>query len=87
MLQTNLQSRLIMVEGILQVKGEVIHVIVSACYDFSRFLRNLTAAQNEELPLLTLSRADEKSIPPGLDERSQPRESSEQKIFHGENFK
>jgi len=83
-----LQSRLIMVEGVLQVEGEVIHVIVSACYDFTKLLRGLTVTQNEELPLLTLSRADETSIPPGLDKRSQPREASEKKVFHGgRNFK
>lgn len=59
-----LQSRLIMVEGKLQVEGEVIHVIVKRCYNFSKLLKHLTANNNEELPLLTLSRADEKSVIP-----------------------
>jgi error-prone DNA polymerase len=58
-----LQSKLIMVEGKLQREGEVIHVIVSRCYDLSKWLRHLTACDNQNLPLLTLSRADEKSIP------------------------
>ena len=56
-----LQSRLVMVEGKLQVEGEVIHVIVSSCYNFNRLLKQLTPSQEEQLPLLTLSRADEKS--------------------------
>ena len=80
-----LQSRLIMVEGKLQVEGEVIHVIVQRCFDLSRLLRHLTAAHNEELPLLTLSRADEKTIPPGQNKKSQVRED---KVFPGgRNFK
>src|SRR4029078_9531910 len=37
-----LQSRLIMVKGRLQREGEVIHVIVSSCYNLSKLLRQLT---------------------------------------------
>ena len=37
-----LQSRLMMVEGKLQREGEVVHVIASACYNFSKLLRTLT---------------------------------------------
>ncbi|MBC7946532.1 MAG: error-prone DNA polymerase [Chitinophagaceae bacterium] len=59
-----LQSRLIMVEGKLQIEGEVIHVIVSSCHDLSRLLRHLTVTNEENLPLLTLSRADEKTVFP-----------------------
>ena len=63
-----LQSRLIMVEGKLQIEGEVIHVIVNACYNLSPFLRQLTAAGDDSSSgslssLLTLARADEKSSP------------------------
>ncbi len=43
-----LQSKLIMVEGQLQIEGEVIHVIVKRCYNFSKLLRNLTSSQNKE---------------------------------------
>ena len=46
-----LQSRLIMVEGKLQIEGEVIHVVVSRCYDFSGLLPKLTSPDNEELPV------------------------------------
>ncbi len=44
-----LQSRLIMVEGKPQREGEVIHVIVSACYDLSKLLWHLTAPQNTQV--------------------------------------
>lgn len=55
-----LGSRLFMAEGTVQIEGEVIHVIVTAGYDLSKLLRRLTSVGSEDLPLLTLSRADEK---------------------------
>ncbi len=83
-----IQSKLIMVEGKLQIEGEVIHVIVKRCYNFTPLLRMLTPANNENLPLLTLAYPDEKSIPSNLDKRSQPREVAKEKIFPGgRNFK
>jgi error-prone DNA polymerase len=41
-----LHSKLMMVEGKLQVEGEVIHVIVEHCYDLSKMLRQLSVVQN-----------------------------------------
>ena len=83
-----LQSKLLMVTGKLQREGEVIHVIVRECYNLSKMLRHLTTSDYEELPLLTLSRADEKTIPPGLNKKSQVREAFQEKIFPGgRNFK
>ena len=76
-----LQSRLIMVMGKVQREGEVIHVIVRSCHDFSKLLRTLTAANNENLPVLTLARPDEKSIPPGLNKQSQYRGNPQEKLF------
>ncbi len=79
-----LQSRLIMVEGKLQIEGEVIHVIVKRCYNFSKLLRYLTPSQNEELPLLTLAYPDEKSIPAHAQNKKSPvREVAQEKIFPG----
>jgi error-prone DNA polymerase len=78
-----LQSKLIMVEGKLQREGEVIHVIVHHCYDLSKFLRHLTASQDENLPLLTLSRSDEKTIPPEVHKKLLEREEGQEKIFYG----
>jgi error-prone DNA polymerase len=83
-----LQSRLIMVEGHLQVQGEVIHVIVKRCYDFSKLLRKLTPSNKETPQVLTLARPDETSIPPGLNKRSQVRENAQEKVFpEARNFK
>jgi error-prone DNA polymerase len=76
-----LQSRLIMVEGKLQIEGEVIHVIVQRCHDFSKLLRQLTPSNNENLPILTLAYPDEKSIPPPQNKRSQVRENAQEKLF------
>jgi error-prone DNA polymerase len=57
-----LQSKLIMVEGQLQIEGQVVHVIVKVVHDYSKLLRRLTASQTQELSVV-LSRADEKSLP------------------------
>jgi error-prone DNA polymerase len=50
----------LMVEGKVQREGEVIRVIVRCCFDLSALLRKLTASEQENPPVLTLSRADEK---------------------------
>jgi error-prone DNA polymerase len=76
-----LQSRLIMVQGKLQREGDVIHVIVSSCFDFSKLLKHLTQAGNENLPLLTLARPDEKSIPAAQNKRTQVRENAQEELF------
>src|SRR4029079_18336092 len=76
-----IQSRLIMVEGKLQIEQEVIHVIVKRCYDFSKLLRALTPANNENLPLLTLAYPDEKSIPPAQNKSAQVRENAHENTF------
>ncbi len=57
-----LQSKLIMVEGKLQIEGAVVHVIVQSVHDFSKLLRQLTASQKGELSL-AMSRSDETSLP------------------------
>jgi len=82
-----LQSRVIMVEGKLQREGEVTHVIARSCHDLTKLLRHLTEDQLEDLPLLTLSRADEKSPPPE-DPRTKSRHTMDPKVFPGgRNFK
>ena len=82
------QSKLIMVEGRVQIEGEVIHVIVKKCYDFSKLLRKLTSYQNDDPSILTLARVDEKSAPTSKDKRLQGRGVVQEDIFHGgRNFK
>jgi error-prone DNA polymerase len=41
-----LQSTLIMLEGKLQIEGEVIHVIVERCYNISGLLKQLSPHEN-----------------------------------------
>ena len=83
-----LQARLLMVEGRLQREGEVIHVIVSCCYDFSKLLRHLTSSKNENLPVLTPARPDEKNIPTGQNKRAGVRGKAQEDIFpEARNFK
>jgi DNA polymerase III alpha subunit len=63
-----IQSRLFMVEGKLQIKGEVIQVVAKRCFNLNYLLRGLTVANEDNLPLLTLAHADETNAP-GPDSR------------------
>lgn len=79
-----LQSKLIMVEGKLQKEGEVIHVIVKRCFDFSRLLRKLSSYTDQDV-----SMAD--GPQPGVDKqftelsgrnkRTQVRQSAQETLF------
>lgn len=84
-----LQSKLIMAEGKLQIEGDVIHVIVQRCYNFSRLLRGLTDSRQEDLPLLTLSHSDERSAPSNPDMRfKKKKQVPQEKLFpEARNFK
>ncbi|RZM26587.1 MAG: DNA polymerase III subunit alpha [Pedobacter sp.] len=79
-----LHAKLLMVEGKLQREGKVVHVIVSKCTDLSKLLGKLVQREQEDLPLLTLSPADEKTAPyPAQNKRSQVREEVTKEAFHG----
>lgn len=54
------QARLLMVQGKVQIEGEVIHVIANSCYNLSHLLQNMTDT-DKDTALSTLSRADEKN--------------------------
>lgn len=84
-----LGSRLLMVEGKLERVGEVVHIIVRRCYNLTNLLKGLTVIENEDLPILTLSRGDEKSAPYPTDAKQKPaRENVEKEIFSkARNFK
>jgi error-prone DNA polymerase len=73
-----IQSRLFMVEGKLQIEGEVIHVVAKRCFNLNSLLRDLTIGNQDDLPLLTLARADE-TMAPGPDSR--------EVFYKGRNFK
>jgi error-prone DNA polymerase len=78
-----LHSKLLMVEGRLQKEGEVIHVIVQHCEDWSKLLRGLTATNNDNLPVLTLSPRDENDgFPfPSENKKTQVRQIAQEELF------
>jgi len=53
------QSRLFMVQGKVQIEGDVVHVIAHSCYNLSHLLQDMTDASKQNA-LFTLSRSDEK---------------------------
>ncbi|RFZ84282.1 DNA polymerase III subunit alpha [Mucilaginibacter terrenus] len=59
-----LQSRLLMVEGRVQIEGEVIHIVVRRCFNLNSFLKTLTPAGDDDFPVTVLSRSDE-TVSPG----------------------
>ena len=78
-----------MVEVKLQGEGEVVHVIVRRCFDLTKMLDKLVQREQDDLPVFTLPRADEKSTPyPPQNKRTQVREEVPKVTFHGgRNFK
>ena len=84
-----LQSRLLMVEGKLQIEGQIIHVVVNRCFNLNKLLSQLSATNQEDSPVLTLARADEITAPyPGGTNKGQLQEAKQKEIFHkGRNFK
>ena len=83
-----LGARLLMVEGKLQREGEVVHVIVKRCFDLTKLLRGLTATESDDQPILTLSRADEKTPYQAENKRTTIRETVPKSVFpEGRNFR
>lgn len=84
-----LQSRLIMVEGHVQVEGAVIHVIAYRLFNLTNLLGDLTGTHKEDLPVNTLAHADETSIPSAQNKKTQVRERAVQLDMFpgGRNFK
>jgi error-prone DNA polymerase len=82
-----IQSRLLMVEGKLQREGEVIHVIVSRCFNISTLLQRLVPSGTENPTLGNRSRSDE-TTSPGQDTRDKTQTSFQTNIFpEGRNFR
>jgi error-prone DNA polymerase len=78
-----------MVEGKLQIEGEVIHVIVERCFNISKLLTGLVAAGKQDFSAMPTSRADEKSAPIVSKKQTQRDELyAQKKIFpEGRNFR
>jgi error-prone DNA polymerase len=83
-----LQSRLLMVEGKLQVAGEpedtkVIHVVAQRCFNFNKLMTGLS---KDDFPALTMSRADEKSDTPDTRTITANKEGNDV-FYKGRNFR
>jgi error-prone DNA polymerase len=78
-----------MVEGRLQREEQVVDVIVSKCFAFIKMLGRLLQRADDDLPVLTLSGANEISAPyPSQNKRTQVGEEATKEAFHrGRNFK
>ncbi|WP_353959396.1 error-prone DNA polymerase [Mucilaginibacter aquaedulcis] len=77
------QSKLLMVEGKLQVANGVTHVVVRRCFNLTALLNALTESNGGALPQ-TLMRGDETTKPVNYDGRSGG--SAETAIHKGRNF-
>lgn len=83
-----IQSRLLMVEGTLQREGEVIHVIVKRCFNYSKLLRKLVTSPEDDLLQSKLSRADETTALVNVSQYAKDKEIVQGKIFpDGRNFR
>ena len=82
-------SYLLMVEGKLQREGEVVHVILKRCFNLTKMLNGITIPDKKDLPVKTLSRSDETSIPAEFQQPRIPLKDNKQKaVFHkGRNFR
>ena len=82
-----IQSRLLMVEGKVQREGEIIHVIVRRCYNYSGLLRQLTESK-ASLSKSPMSRSDETTSPFLSNPQPKKPEIIQGKIFpDGRNFR
>lgn len=52
-----------MVEGTLQIVGEVVHVIVTRCYNISKMLYKLALPFRDDINLPAFPRSDEMKTP------------------------
>ncbi len=84
-----LRSRLLMVEGKLQIEGKpeenkVIHVVANRCFNITNLLQHATYTSAEDIPVLALSRSDEKTDTP--DPRN--KQAANTNVFYkGRNFR
>jgi error-prone DNA polymerase len=81
-----LHARLLMVEGVVE-QTQVTHIIVKRVFDVTKLLGNLTTIRNDQQPVLTLSRADEKAAPFIPMDKPLKTQQPEDVIHKGRNFK
>lgn len=74
-----------MVKGRSQREGDVVRVIVRKCFDLTKMLDKLVQREQDDLHVLMLSRADEKSAPyQAQNKRTQVREQTPKDAFNGD---
>jgi error-prone DNA polymerase len=77
-----MHSKLLMVEGRLQRQGEVVHIIVEKCHNFTKLLGHLTSSEQTDLSLLTPARPDEKDTAPlPVNKQPAPEETKQTDLF------
>jgi error-prone DNA polymerase len=83
-----IQSKLFMAEGKVQIEGEVIHLVVKRCFNLNGLLSGLTAAEDDDLPVLSLARGDE-TTKPASNERNTPvdKKPIKEVFYKGRNFR
>jgi error-prone DNA polymerase len=82
------QSKLLMVEGKLQIEGEVIHVIANKCHDLSSLLRKLMHSVNDNPTATSDARQDKSYSGKDIKHGSTKPSSIQGKIFpDGRNFR
>ncbi len=82
-----IQSRLFMVQGKLQIEGEVIHVVANKCFNLNSLLRGLTQTNEDKLPFL-MARADETTKPHHGGNKGEQQAGKQEEVFYkGRNFR
>ncbi|WP_454801764.1 error-prone DNA polymerase [Mucilaginibacter phyllosphaerae] len=82
-----IQSRLFMVQGKLQIEGEVIHVVANKCFNLNSMLRGLTQTIEDKLPFL-MARADETTKPHHGGNKGEQQSGKLKEVFYkGRNFR
>jgi error-prone DNA polymerase len=79
-----LQARLLMVEGMLQIEGEVVHIIVHRCFDISKMLYRMLMPYKENVSLPNFPNNDEMKNPkpPAYKEKPVEKIIPEGRNFH-----
>ncbi|RKD86360.1 error-prone DNA polymerase [Mangrovibacterium diazotrophicum] len=82
-----LQSRLLMVEGKLQIEGEVIHVVVSACFNLNKLMD--LRAEGRNLGSMNKPTGASKKYPAEVlkSEKARPVQTVQGELFRSRDFK
>jgi error-prone DNA polymerase len=80
-----LQARLLMVEGKVQIEGQVIHVIVKRCHNLNKLLSAITKHHDQNVPVITLSNHKEDPAAPPIDIKR--KQWQNEPFYKGRNFK